>query len=177
MNKIIIAGYGGQGMLLCGQMLAYAAMKDGYHVTWLPSYGPEMRGGAASCSVVISKNPIGSPVIQFADAVVAVSQPAYEKYRDSVKEGGFLIYHSALVKLRDKKPGVQYIGIDFTELAAELKNPRTANMIVLGSINEVLHCVHVSALFQSIQYKFGIKKAELVKLNEEAVELGIKAVK
>ncbi len=93
MNKIILAGYGGQGMLLCGQMLAYAAMKDGYHVTWLPSYGPEMRGGAASCSVVISKNPVGSPVVQFADAVIAVSQPAFEKYHDAVKEGGTVLYH------------------------------------------------------------------------------------
>ncbi len=176
MNKIILAGYGGQGMLLCGQMLAYAAMKDGYYVTWLPSYGPEMRGGAASCSVVISENPVGSPVVQFADAVIAVSQPAFEKYHDSVKEGGTVLYHSALVTVKEKKPGIKYIGIDYTSLAAELKNPKTANMIVLGSLNEVLKCVRISALHESLKYKFGDKKPELVEINEQAIEAGIKAV-
>ena len=176
MHKMILAGYGGQGMLLCGQVLAYAAMKDGYNVTWLPSYGPEMRGGAAACSVVVSKKPVGSPVVQSASLVVAMSQPAFDKYHTSVADGGYLLYHSALITIPEKRDGVNYVGIDFSHLSAELGNPKTASMIVLGSLNEILQCVSTPALHTALEYKFGAKKAGLVELNQKAIAAGIEAV-
>lgn len=176
MHKMILAGYGGQGMLLCGQILAYAAMQDNFHVTWLPSYGPEMRGGAASCAVVISEKPIGSPVVPSADLVAAMSQPAFDKYHASVAGGGILLYHSALVTVAERRPDIQYIGIDFSRLSAELGNAKVANMIALGSINELLKCVNVPALHAALKYKFGKKKADLLALNEKAIAAGMEAV-
>lgn len=177
MHKIILAGYGGQGMLLCGQVLAYAAMKDGFNVTWLPSYGPEMRGGAASCSVVISERTVGSPVVQYADIVAAMSQPAFDKYHSAVADGGCLLYNSDLISATGKREGIQYIGIDFSHLTIELGNPKATNMIVLGSLNELLQRVSISALHAALEYKFGKKKADLIELNKKAIEMGICAVK
>lgn len=177
MHKMILAGYGGQGMLLCGQILAYAAMQDGFHVTWLPSYGPEMRGGAAACSVVVSEKPIGSPVVPFAHLVAAMSQPAFDKYHASVASGGILLYHSALVTVAGRRTDIRYVGINFSHLSAELGNPKAANMIVLGSIDGLLQCVTVSALHAALRYKFGEKKADLLELNEKAIAMGMEAVK
>ncbi|MCL2488213.1 MAG: 2-oxoacid:acceptor oxidoreductase family protein [Oscillospiraceae bacterium] len=177
MYKLILAGYGGQGMLLAGQMLAFAAMTDGMNVIWLPSYGPEMRGGAASCSVVISEKPVGSPVVQNACLVAAMSQPALDKYHGSVAPGGILLYNSALVTVAEKRDGIQYAGIDFSELTHQLGNPKVYNMIVLGALNELLQCVSIPALHAALEDKFGGKKAELIALNEMAIEAGVAAAK
>ncbi len=176
MHKVILAGYGGQGMLLCGQILAYAAMKDGFNVTWLPTYGPEMRGGAAACSVVISEKPIGSPVIERADAVIAMSQPAFDRYQDDVADGGFILYNEGLVTISEKRENVKYVGVDYAKMASDLGNAKTSNMIVLGSVNALLSCVGVPALKEGLQYKFGGKKAEVIALNEKAIEVGAQAV-
>ncbi|MCL2884248.1 MAG: 2-oxoacid:acceptor oxidoreductase family protein [Oscillospiraceae bacterium] len=177
MKKILLAGYGGQGMLLCGQILAFAAMQEGQHVTWLPSYGPEMRGGAASCMVVISEKPVGSPVIQFADLVAAMSQPAFDKYHASVATGGVLLYHSALVTLSERRGDVRYVGLDFARLAAEAGNPKVSNMLALGSLNVLLPCVGVPALRAALEDKFGKTKAALIEVNEKAIAVGIEAAK
>ena len=176
MHKMILAGYGGQGMLLGGQILALAAMNDGFNVTWFPSYGPEMRGGAAACSVVVSEKPVGSPVVQFADLVVAMSQPAFDKYNASVANGGILLYNSALVNATEEREGVRYVGIDFSALAAELGNVKAINMIVLGCLNELLQCVSIQSLHGALKEKFGGKSAQLVALNEQAIAMGVAAV-
>ena len=175
-HKIILAGFGGQGMLLCGQVLGYAAMRDGFHVTWFPTYGAEMRGGAAACSVVISSKPVGSPVVPKADLVAVMSQPAFDKYHRSVADNGILLYNSDIVTVKEKRDNVRYIGVGFSRLAADLGNPVVANMIVLGSLNELLQCVSVPALFLSVENKFGEKKAALLELNRKAIEMGIGAV-
>lgn len=172
MYKIILAGYGGQGMLLCGQLLAYAAMTDGRHVTWFPSYGPEMRGGAAACTVIISEKPVGSPVAQYVDIVAAMSQPALEKYHGAVKDGGTLLYNSALVSVPEKRANIHYLGIDFSHLGTELGNSKAVNMIVLGSLNELLQCVAVSSIHSALVYKFGENNTKLLELNKKALQMG-----
>jgi 2-oxoglutarate ferredoxin oxidoreductase subunit gamma len=177
MNKIILAGYGGQGMLLCGQLLAYAAMNDGKHVTWLPSYGPEMRGGAASCSVVISEKPIGSPFVQNADAVVALNKPSFDKFHSSVKPGGSMIYNSSMIEAGELRDDIHYYAIDFTEIAMGLNNIRVANMVALGSLNEVLQCVDNKAIVEALEHKFGEGKAHLIEINKTAIKKGVHAVK
>ncbi|MCL2817085.1 MAG: 2-oxoacid:acceptor oxidoreductase family protein [Clostridiales bacterium] len=175
MKKIILAGYGGQGMLLCGQVLALAAMKDGVNVTWLPSYGPEMRGGAASCAVVVSEKPIGSPVVKYAGLVAVMSQPALEKYHAAVEAGGFLLYNSAIVNIPEKRAGVRYAGVDFSGLTAELGNPKALNMLVLGKLNELMQCVSMPALQAALEEIFGEKGAGLLELNKRAIIMGMGA--
>ena len=174
MKKMILAGFGGQGILLCGQLLAYAAMTDGQNVTWFPSYGPEMRGGAAACTIVVSEKPVGSPVVQFADVVLAASQPAFEKYKNSIAEGGTLVYHSAFVNITEKRDGINYIGIDFAELTKDF--PKAANIVMLGALNGLTNCASSDSLSKSLVYKFGNKNADMLAVNEKAIEIGTKAV-
>jgi len=174
MKKMILAGFGGQGMLLCGQLLAYAAMAEGLNVTWFPSYGPEMRGGAAACTVVVSEKPVGSPVVQFADIVVTASQPAFEKYNKSVAEGGTMLYHSAFVKITEKRDDVKYIGVDFAELTKDF--PKAANVAMLGAINKLAGCASIESLRAALVYKFGNKNEKVLVINENAIAIGAEAV-
>ena len=176
MHKIILAGYGGQGMLLCGQVLAFAAMKDGFNVTWFPSYGPEMRGGAASCSVIISEKKIDSPVVKNADACVAMSQPAFDKYNATIAQGGSMIYNSDIITVNNKRDDIKYIGIDFSLLATGVGNLIVSNMVALGSLNGLFSLVSEPSLNLSLEDKFGVKKAELIGLNKKAIDAGVKAV-
>jgi len=177
MYKMILAGYGGQGMLLSGQVLSLAAINDGYKVTWFPSYGPEMRGGAAACSVVVSEKPIGSPVVKSADLVAAVSQPAFDKYHAAVVSGGTILYNSNIIVVSDKRDDIRYTGIDFSRLTMDIGNSKVYNMLVLGSIKELLGCVTVPSLTAALKEKFGEKKKDLLELNEKAILMGIEAVK
>ena len=172
MYKLILSGYGGQGMLLCGQLLAYASMIEGKHTTWLPTYGAEVRGGAAYCSVVISEKAVGSPVIRDADIIVACSQPSFDKFRGFAADGGLLIYHSAIVKRIEKRADVHYVGVNFSMLSNSINFPKAANMVVLGVLSE---CIKIgrAAVSEALKFKFGEKSAQILEANETAVDLGI----
>jgi len=172
MRKLILSGYGGQGMLLCGQLLAYAAMREGKHSTWFPTYGAEVRGGAAYCSVVISDKAVGSPVIHRADILVACSQPSLDKFHGLVADGGLVIYHSAIVKKIDERAGVKYFGADFSALAGSIHFPKAANIVALGFLSELLGIGRASAS-EALVFKFGGKPEQIIKTNEMAVDLGI----
>ena len=172
MHKLILSGYGGQGMLLCGQFLAYASMKEGKQITWFPTYGAEVRGGAAYCSVVISEKAVGSPVIHKADIVVACSQPSLDKFHGHVAPGGLMIYHSALVKRIEKRAGINYLGIDFSALAHSIHFAKAANMVVLGVLGKLLG-ISRSSISEALRFKFGGKSAKIIETNEAAVSLGI----
>ncbi|MDR2898909.1 MAG: 2-oxoacid:acceptor oxidoreductase family protein [Clostridiales bacterium] len=176
-NKMIFAGYGGQGMLLCGQILAYAAMIENKEVTWLPSYGPEMRGGAASCSVIMSDKTIGSPVVQVADVVVAMNQPSFDKFESAVKPGGTLIYNTSMINEQPRRTDIKYFPVGITEIANELGNLRVANMVALGCINGLLDCVKNESIIESLKHKLGASKANLIAINEKGIQMGIDAVK
>ena len=179
MKKIIMAGYGGQGMYACGQILSHTAMMQGYHVTCFPSYGAEVRGGAVACQVVISEKPVGSPVIKRADIVAVCSQPAYDKFYNNMGEGTLVIYNTAMVQLKNKRDNIRYVGFDFSALSTELGFQRGINMIMLGVIMEAvkLDKVDKAAIIQSLEEKFSAKSAEVIAANEKGVDMGIKEAK
>ncbi len=130
---MIIAGFGGQGVLLIGKMLAYAGMHQGKEVSWLPSYGPEMRGGTANCTVVISDKPVGSPVIQSPRALLAMNLPSLDKFEASVKPGGVIVVNTSLINRLPDRTDVTIVKVPANEIAMSMSNPRGANMVALGA--------------------------------------------
>lgn len=132
--ELIIAGFGGQGILSAGRLLAYAGMLEGKYVSWLPSYGPEMRGGTANCSVVISDEPVGSPILDTVNALIVMNGPSLEKFEKAVVSGGVIIADSSLVTEKAKRTDIEFIGIPATEMATEMGNTTYANIIILGKL-------------------------------------------
>ena len=133
-TEIIVSGFGGQGALFAGQVMAYAAMDLGKHVTWIPSYGPEMRGGTAHCTVTIADEPIGSPLVANPFAVVAMNIPSFEKYEPLVRAGGLMVYNSTLVNRPPKRDDIDFIAVPGNELAEALGNVRLANSVMTGAL-------------------------------------------
>ena len=131
---LIIAGFGGQGILSAGKLLAYAGMLEGKHVSWLPSYGPEMRGGTANCSIVISDDPIGSPIIDYPNALIAMNGPSLEKFEKKIAKGGLIITNSSLVEAKSQRTDIEFVGVPATEMASDMGNLTYANIIILGKL-------------------------------------------
>jgi len=168
---VIMAGFGGQGILLIGKMLAYAGMHEGMEVSWLPSYGPEMRGGTANCTVVISDKPVGSPVIRSPRAVVAMNLPSLEKFEPEIREGGLLLINSSLINRGAERDDLTVIEIPANEVAAELGNPRGANMVALGAYLGATDAVSIDAVIEVIRETFAAKPA-VIDVNIEALRMG-----
>ncbi|HSM55920.1 MAG TPA: 2-oxoacid:acceptor oxidoreductase family protein [Candidatus Sulfomarinibacteraceae bacterium] len=133
-TSIIIAGFGGQGVLFAGQLLAYAGMDSGRHVTWIPSYGPEMRGGTANCTVIISDASIGAPIVANPDIAVVLNQPSFEKYEPLVKEGGLLVLNSDLVSPEQLREDIDVVAVPANTIAEEQGNKRMLNMVTVGAV-------------------------------------------
>jgi 2-oxoglutarate ferredoxin oxidoreductase subunit gamma len=133
-HEIIIAGFGGQGVLFLGEVLAHAAVHDGLHVTWLPAYGPEQRGGTAYCTVVISDQPIASPVVAEPTILVAMNRPSFDRFESAVQTGGLIVCDATMVERRPVRADTQVVWIPATAIAAELSAPRAANVVVLGAL-------------------------------------------
>ena len=132
--QMIFAGFGGQGVLLMGQLIAYAGMVMGKEVSWMPSYGPEMRGGSANCSVVVSDEPVGSPRVEDADVVVAMNKPSLAVFEKSVVPGGLLIYNSSLIDVQPTRTDIRVAAIPANDIAAELGSAKVTNMVMLGAL-------------------------------------------
>ncbi|WP_054750298.1 2-oxoacid:acceptor oxidoreductase family protein [Ruminiclostridium josui] len=132
--ELIIAGFGGQGILSAGRLLAYAGMLEGKNVSWLPSYGPEMRGGTANCSVVISDEPVGSPILDTANVLIVMNGPSLEKFEKSVVSGGLIISDSSLVEAKPVRTDIDFVGIPATQMASDMGNLTYANIIILGKL-------------------------------------------
>jgi len=175
--QIIIAGFGGQGVLLMGQLMAYAGMLNGQEVSWMPSYGPEMRGGSANCSVVISDEPVGSPKIDEADVVIAMNKPSMALFEKSVAAGGILLYNSSLIDAAPTRADIRAIPVPCNEIADELGNAKVANMVMLGAVLEATKPFDKELLVEALRHKLGERKAKLIPLNREAMEKGMAAVK
>lgn len=171
--EAIFAGFGGQGVMLMGQLLAYAGMEEGKQVSWFPSYGPEMRGGTANCSVVISDQSIGSPVIAEPEVVVALNRPSLEKFEAMVKPGGLLFYNSSLIDIKPKRTDIKAIAIPASDLAKELGNDKVANMVVIGAIIKTTQVVSLETVMAVIAKKFTGKKQDLLAVNRAALEKGM----
>ena len=160
-TSIVIAGFGGQGVLFAGQLLAYAGMDTGQHVTWIPSYGPEMRGGTANCTVIISEDPIGSPIVSRPDVAIVLNEPSYEKYVDVVKPGGLLVVNSSLV-----------ISVCGNTIAQEVGNIKLLNMAVLGALLARRPVLTLPQLEQAIRTHVSERKAHLAETNLEVLRRG-----
>jgi len=177
LQQNLFAGFGGQGMLLIGQFLAQAGMTEGKYVSWLPSYGPEMRGGTANCSVCVSDKPIASPVLTRANCVVAMNRPSLDKFEDMVRPGGFLIINSSLIDTKARRDDINVFYVPASELAEKVGNIKVANVIILGAFLELTKCVSMDSVLDAIALKLGKKKAHLVEINKQALIEGANAVK
>ncbi len=167
-----IAGFGGQGILYLGQVLAYAGMLSGKHSTWIPSYGPEMRGGTANCMVVISSNLIRSPLVYNSDVAIILNQPSIEKYGPTVKSGGTLLYVSELASLKKPLNGVNLWPIPAKAMAEELKLPMSMNMIMLGALVTIDPAVTIAGVEEAIRQITPAHRSQLIDMNITALNAG-----
>ena len=175
--QCIIAGFGGQGVLLMGQLIAYAGMLDGREVSWMPAYGPEMRGGSANCSVVISDLPIGSPKVEDADVVIAMNRPSMELFEKQIVPGGVMLYNRSLIDSPGARTDFTYLPVTCDAIADSLGNARVADMVMLGALIEKTGAFATDTLVEALRHKLGARKEHLLPLNREAIELGRAAVK
>jgi 2-oxoglutarate ferredoxin oxidoreductase subunit gamma len=164
-TSIIIAGFGGQGVLFAGQLLAYGAMDDGRFVTWIPSYGPEMRGGTANCTVVIADGPIGSPIVTNPDIALVLNQPSYEKYEPLVKPGGLLVVNESLVTAVSERDDIETIYIPANKLAEEAGSVKMLNVAMLGALLATKPLLSLDTLEQALANHLPSSKQHLVEQN------------
>lgn len=172
-EEVIFAGFGGQGVLFAGQLLSYAAMHEGKHVTWIPSYGPEMRGGTANCTVVVSDEPIGSPLTSRPSVVVAFNNPSVLKYQDVVKPGGLLVINSSIVDVEPERTDITVLRVPATDIANELGEVRMTNMILSGAMLAARSMVTVETLSETLKEKLPKRKHHLLPRNLEAIQRGV----
>ena len=173
----IFAGFGGQGVLLIGKLVAYAGMDEGRNVSWLPSYGPEMRGGTANCSVVVSDDPIASPVLSMADCVIAMNTPSLDKFEANVLPGGKLFINSSIIDKKATRTDIDVYYVPCNDIADQLGNPKVMNMAMLGAFLEATNVVKVDSVLDALLYKLGEKKAKLIPLNRQAIEMGAASIR
>jgi 2-oxoglutarate ferredoxin oxidoreductase subunit gamma len=177
-HQVIIAGFGGQGVMLIGKILAHAGMKEGKEVSWLPSYGPEMRGGTSNCTVVVSDEPVGSPLVYRPSAVIAMNEPSLAKFEPSVKAGGVLLVNTCLVRREPGRCDIRTVKVPANDVAVSVGNVRAANMVALGAYIGTTNVVALETVETVIREKLG-GKPQLVEANLEALrhghELALKA--
>ena len=170
--NILISGFGGQGVLFTGKFLAYEGLLENKEVTWLPSYGPEMRGGTASCSVIISDSPIGSPLVPNPDVLIAMNMPSLDRFEDAVVPGGMIFYDSSLIDREVKRSDVKAFGVPATKLANDAGFPTLANMLVLGKLLKETAMFPEEAIARTIAKVVSARKQSLVELNKKAIAMG-----
>lgn len=168
-QEVLFAGFGGQGILSMGKFLAYAGMEAGLNVSWLPSYGPEMRGGTANCSVILTHEAIGSPVVTRPTSLVVMNRPSLDKFEDLVAKGGLLLLDRDLVSRPSRRGDLQVLQVPAQTMAEGLGNKRAANMVLLGAFVEATSILSLQAVLQSVR-EHG--KPEFFELNKQAIELG-----
>ena len=174
-QEIIISGFGGQGVLLIGQLLAKAAMHEGMNVSWMPSYGPEMRGGEANCAVVISDEPIGSPLVTEPPIAVIMNKPSMLKFTPAMEKGGLMLYNSSLIDAGPDRDDITAVPVDCNAIAEQLGNARTANMVMLGAIIARTGVISIDSAMEALRVTFGPKKEHLLPINRQAMEAGAAA--
>ena len=172
-EEIVIAGFGGQGVLSMGMILCYSGMIENKEVSWMPSYGPEMRGGTANCIAIVSDTKISSPIITKFDTVIALNQPSVDKFESAVKTGGLLIYESNNVIHPPTRSDVEIIGIDATKEAAKMKNTKIMNMIMLGAFLKKKPIIKLNNILEGLKQVLPERYHHLLPLNEEALTKGM----
>jgi 2-oxoglutarate ferredoxin oxidoreductase subunit gamma len=169
-HEIVIAGFGGQGVLFLGEVLAHAAVHEGLHVTWLPAYGPEMRGGTASCTVVISDEPIASPVVADPTVLIALNRPSLERFEPAVRAGGLIVTDATMVEVEPERRDVEVVTVPATAIANDLGATRAANVVVLGALLSVRPLFADASITAALEDK--VRKPEARAINAAALERG-----
>lgn len=171
-EDIIFAGFGGQGIMLMGKALSYAAMNQGKFVTWMPSYGAEVRGGTAHSMVIISDSPIASPVVKEPSICIVMNKPSFKKFERMVKEKGMLIINKSLIENGPKRRDIDILEIPATEMASKLGNPRVSNMIVLGALLAKRRILPLESLSDSLKDIIPENRKDMIPINKEAIRQG-----
>lgn len=171
-TEFLFSGFGGQGILFAGKFVAYKGLIDDKHVSWLPSYGPEMRGGTASCSVIVSDGNVGSPIVSNPDVLIAMNLPSLDKYENSVRPGGKIFVDSTLVERKIKRTDVEAYYIPATKLASDNGMPTLANMIIVGKILSVLGDFGGEGVAKALSKVISAKHADMLDINRRAMEIG-----
>jgi 2-oxoglutarate ferredoxin oxidoreductase subunit gamma len=176
-KNIKVAGFGGQGVMMFGQVLAYSATKDNINGLWFPSYGPETRGGTANCSVIVSEDTINSPVFKNADHLVVFNLPSLDKFKDHVAKNGLVLYNSSLIEKNVSIENALSIGVPINDIATELGNIKVANMVMMGAYLELTHLFSDETIEAIIKKFLGERKANLLDINKKAIEAGKKFIR
>ncbi|MDD4362619.1 MAG: 2-oxoacid:acceptor oxidoreductase family protein [Atribacterota bacterium] len=176
LDEIVIAGFGGQGVLLMGRLIAYAGMLEGKNVAWMPSYGPEMRGGTANCTVIISSDEVASPVIPNPMTLIAMNKPSLDKFESEVEKNGTIIINESLIPQGAIRNDIKAFKIPANKIANELGNLKVANMVVLGAYIAIRKSIKIETIFRALEDTLGIKSTKIVELNKKAIERGEKII-
>ncbi len=176
-TEIIIAGFGGQGVLFGGQVLAYAAMDAGKEVTWIPSYGPEMRGGTANCTVVIADEEIGSPMVEHPPLAVALNLPSFDKYEEELQSGGTLIVNKSMVDREQKRKDIKVVFVPCNDIAEDLGDKKLLNMTAIGALLTALTDITMEDVKKALQAHMPARHQDLLAKNLEALRRGYEAAK
>lgn len=171
-QEIIIAGFGGQGVLFAGQVLAYAAMDTGKEVTWIPSYGPEMRGGTANCTVIISDEEIGSPMVKNPPAVIALNLPSLDKYEESVQTDGVLVVNESMIDRKAERDDITVVYVPGNEMAEECGNRRLLNMVMAGALLAAFPVLELDDIKTALKDHLPEKHQKLIPNNFDAIDKG-----
>ena len=171
-KQFLFSGFGGQGILFAGKFMAYKGLMDGKQVSWLPSYGPEMRGGTASCSVIVSDDAVGSPIVSNPDILIAMNLPSLDKYEASVVPGGMIFLDSSLIERKVERTDVKVFYIPATKLAGENGMPTLANMIIIGKVLKELGENSEDSINATLGKVISAKRADMADINRKAMQLG-----
>lgn len=175
-QEMIFAGFGGQGVMLMGQILAYAGMMEGQQVSWFPAYGPEMRGGTANCSVIIGDEAVGTPIVTEPQVIVAMNLPSLDKFESHLIAGGTLLINNSLIERPAHRTDVKVLLVPCNDIAKELGNPKVANMVMVGAIVAASGVVKIESVLQVLAKKIFKNKPEVMKLNEQAIRRGMACI-
>jgi 2-oxoglutarate ferredoxin oxidoreductase subunit gamma len=171
-TSIVISGFGGQGVLFAGQLLAYTGMDNGKHVTWIPSYGPEMRGGTANCTVIVSDDPVGAPLVAKPDVAVVLNLPSFEKYEGLVKPGGLLVINSSIVDVEPLRDDIDVAAVPANAIAEELGSVKMLNMVMLGALLAKRPFLTLDQVKQALDNHLPPRKAKLLEANKQVLQKG-----
>ncbi|PVZ09172.1 2-oxoacid:acceptor oxidoreductase family protein [Porphyromonas loveana] len=175
--EIVIAGFGGQGVLSMGKILAYSGLMEDKEVSWMPSYGPEQRGGTSNVTVIVSDEQVSSPVVNEYDIVIVLNQPSLDKFEPRVKKGGILVYDPDSIVLKHKRDDIQIYEVDATQESLRMGNQKAFNMIVLGGVLKVAPMVKIESVIKGLKKTLPERHHKLIPMNEQAIQRGMEIIK
>ena len=176
-HELIIAGFGGQGVLSMGKILAYSGLMEGKEVSWMPSYGPEQRGGTANVTVILSDDRVSSPVLNEFDIAIVLNQPSMEKFESKIKTGGILIYDGYGINDVSKRKDIQIYQVDAMDAATEMKNEKAFNMLILGGLLKIVPMVTLESVLTGLKKSLPERHHHLIPMNEAAIKKGMEIIR